>query len=148
MKYMVVLKPEEQRELIRLSRDAKTPPRVLTRARILLKADEGFTDEEVAGLLQVHPATVWGIRKRFSEGGLRAAIDEGRRPGRTSKLSMEQKERLIAVARGEAPEGYTHWSLRLLAEKAVQMGFTESICHETVRKILKKARRGSGLPAE
>jgi transposase len=112
----------------------------VTRARILLRADAGLTIEKISGELDICMSTIWGIRKRFIEGGLNAAINEGPRPGRTPKLNPEQTAQLIAVAKTSAPEGRPHWSLRLLAEKMSQLGFGKSICHETVRTILKKGR--------
>jgi transposase len=103
-------------------------------------ASAGLNDKRVSEALHVSMKTVWGIRKRYVEEGLDAALNDRPRSGRASKLTEKQKARLIAIACGQAPDGHTHWTLRLLAEKAVQLGLTESICHETVRAILREAR--------
>jgi len=95
---------------------------------------------QTAEALQVSMATVWNVRKRFADAGLEAAINEGSRPGRTPKLNPKQKACLIAVAGSRPPAGYPFWSLRLLAEKMVELGFADSICHETIRAVLKEAR--------
>ena len=137
-KYQIELTREQREELLGLLRGGRASARKLTRARILLKANEGFIDKEIARVLDVSMATVWRIRKRFAEEGLASALCERTRPGQRPKLSPKQKAHLIAVACSHAPQGHSHWTLRLLADKAVQLGFTDSISHEAVRAILKK----------
>lgn len=137
-KYVIELTPEQREELLGLLRGGRACARKLTRARILLKASEGFMDKEIARVLDVGMATVWRTRKRFVEEGLLSALSERTRPGQKPKLNPKQKAHLIAVACSKAPEGHSHWTLRLLADKAVQLGFTDSISHEAVRAMLKK----------
>jgi transposase len=83
-------------------------------------------------------ATVGRIRQRFVEEGLEAALKDRPRPGQRRKLSGKQEARLIALACSSPPQGRARWTLRLLADKVVELGLTESICHETVRQVLKK----------
>jgi transposase len=142
-KYVVDLTAEEQTTLKQLLQGGKSSARKLTRARILLNADEGLTDEEIATALDVGIATVERTRQRFVEANLEA-LNELPRPGGQRKLSGRQEAHLIAVACTPAPNGQTRWTLRLLAEQAVELGFADSIARETVRQVLKKTRSNPG----
>lgn len=142
-KYVVGLTPEERTTLEQLLRRGKAGTRKLTRARILLKADEGLSDDEIAAALAVGVATVGRTRQRFVEENLHA-LDEHARPGAQRKLTGKQEAHLIAVACTPAPEGHTRWTLRLLADKVVELGFAETIAHETVRQVLKKTNLNPG----
>jgi transposase len=142
-RYVVDLSAEERATLEELLRGGKAGTRKLTRARILLKADEGLTDEEIAGALDVGTATVGRTRQRFVEENL-AALNERARPGAQRKLSGKQEAHLIAVACTPVPEGHTHWTLQLLADQVVQLGFVDSIARETIRQMLKKTNSSRG----
>ena len=144
IKYRVDLTQEEREQLVGLIGKGKHGARTLARARILLKADEGMSDEAVAAALNVGYATVGRVRQRFVEEGLDRALKEGPRPGAQPKLDERQCAHLIAVACSEAPEGHAHWTLRLLADKVVELGFTESYSHEAVRQTLKKTISSRG----
>jgi transposase len=137
-KYCVHLSVEERMALEQLLRRGKAEIRKLIRARILLQAHDGLSDEEIAIALAVGTSTVRRMRQRFVEVHL-GVLDEYVRPGAQRKLNAQQEARMIAVACTPAPEGHTRWTLRLLAEKVVKMGFVDSISHETVRQVLKKA---------
>lgn len=137
-KYIVELAEEERVRLRTLARRGKAAVRMVARARVLLKADEGFTDEAIAAALDVGTATVGRIRKRFVEQGLEQALRERQRPGQRRKLSGKQEAHMIAVACSTPPEGHVRWTLRLLAGKVVELGFAPSISPETVRQVLKK----------
>src|SRR5262249_48324515 len=115
----------------------------LTRARILLNADEGLTDEEIASGLNVSVATIERTRQRFVEANLEA-LNERPRPGGQRKLSGKQEAHLIAIACTPAPNGQPHWTLRLLADKVVELGLAPSIARETVRQVLKKTPSSPG----
>jgi len=143
-KYRVALSTEERTTLAQLLRRGKAGTRKLTRARILLKADEGLRDEEIAAALHVGTATVGRTGQRFVEENL-GALDEHARPGARRKLTGKPEAPVIAVACTPAPEGHARWTLRLLAEKVVELGFADAMAHETVRQGLKKmhANRGS-----
>jgi transposase len=142
-KYVVDLTAEERSTLEQLVHRGKSSARKLTRARILLQADEGLTDEEIALALTVSIATVERTRQRFVEANLEA-LNELPRPGGQRKLSGKQEAHLIAIACTPAPSGQPHWTLRLLADKVVELGFAESIARETVRQVLKKTRLSPG----
>ncbi len=116
----------------------KSSARKLTRARVLLKADEGLSDEAVVRALNVGIATVGRVRQRFVEEGLESALNDKPRAPRKRKLMGKQEAHVIAVACSQAPEGRARWTLRLLANKVVELGYAQSIAHETARHILKK----------
>ncbi len=137
-KYVVTLTEEERDRLRSLIHRGKAPVRMVARARVLLKADKGCTDETVASALDVGVATVGRIRQRFVERGLEQALKELPRPGKQRKLSGKQEAHLIAVTCSTPPEGHARWTLRLLAGKVVELGFSSSISPETVRQGLKK----------
>jgi transposase len=106
IKYIVDLTDEEQEQLRGLIRKGNTSARKLTRARILLKAHEGLTDQQVAEALNTGTATVGRVRKRFVEEGPHKALNERPRPGKGIKLDGKQQAHLIAVACSKPPEGH------------------------------------------
>ena len=142
-KYRVDLTAEERQTLEQLLQCGKSSARKLVRARILLQADEGLTDEEIATALDVGVATVERTRRRFVERSLEA-LNDLPRPGGQCKLSGKQEAHLIAIACTPAPTGQTRWTLQLLAEQVVALGFAPSIARETVRQVLKKTRSNLG----
>jgi len=109
----------------------------------LLQADEGFTDEEIATALDVGIATVERLRQRFVAMNLEA-LNERPRPGGQCKLTGKQEAYLIAVACTPAPTGQGRWTLQVLAERVVALGFAPSVARETVRQVLKKTRSTPG----
>jgi transposase len=143
-KYIVRLTLEEQTQLLQLTRSGKAGACALLHARILLKADSrseapAWSDEAISEALDVHATTVARVRQRFVEQGLAAAL----RPQPTTrqyerKLDGAAEAHLIALACGPAPEGRAQWTLRLLADKLVELEHVPSISHETVRRTLKK----------
>jgi transposase len=142
-KYVVDLTAEERTTLEQLLVRGKSSARKLTRARILLQADEGLTDEEITAALNVSLATVERTRQRFVEANLEA-LDELPRPGGQRQLSGKQEAHLIAVACTPAPGGQARWTLQLLADQVVELGFADSIARETVRQVLKKTPSSPG----
>jgi transposase len=146
-KYLVELSEQERVYLHKLISSGSAPARKLNRARILLKTDvvgnhaeaQALSDRQIAQMLDTSIATVQRARERFYEGGLEAALERSK-PDRVYRRSLEGRAEahLIALACSEPPQGRDRWSLRLLADKAVELGFVESISHETVRKTLKK----------
>lgn len=150
MKYVVHLSDEERKEVQHLARAGKGSSRKATRARTLLKADAGWQERQIAEALDIHRATVASTRKRFVKEGLEGALNDRPRPGQPRKLDEKGEAHLIALACSTAPEGHDHWTLRLLANKAVELGMVTSFSHEGVRKRLKKTtsspgRRRSGV---
>lgn len=142
-KYIVDLSPDEREQLQLLIRRGKTSARKLTRARILLKASDGFTDEEIVAALTVGIATVERLRKRFVESGL-DAVNERPRPGKKPKLDRKAQARLIAEAGSKAPEGRQRWTLQLLADRVVELKLADSCSYELVRRTLKKTSSSPG----
>ena len=144
-KYIVRLSGQERKSLKRLVSSGKGSARMFTRARILLKADvgsdgPGWPDEKIADALDVTIHTIERIRKQLVEEGLDAVLSRRKYVQKVSrkKLDGDAEAHLIALACADAPEGYTRWSLRLLADKMVELGYVESISHEAVRRVLKK----------
>ena len=143
-KYPVILSDTERDHLKSLIAAGTAPARKLTHARILLKADQssegpGWVDEQVAEAVEVSQPTVSRVRKQHFEEGLEAALNR-RPPNREyhRKLDGKQEARLIALACSEPPEGQARWSLRLLADKLVELEVVEEISYQTVRRTLKK----------
>jgi hypothetical protein len=148
--YRVKLTPEERAHLRELLSKGKAAARTLTHARILLKADEGevgpcLTDDEIGLDLDVNRSTVERVRVRCVEEGFEAALRP--RPSRQlhpRKLDGVQEAHLIALACSPAPKGRTRWSLRLLADKLVELEVVDDISYETVRQTLKKTNSSHG----
>ena len=140
-KYIVDLTPAERETLESLLASGQESARKLTRARVLLKADEDWTDAAISDALDVGTATVERVRKRFVEWGGIQAI-ERRKPRRRyeRKLDGEGEARLVALACSAPPEGRERWTLQLLADELVALEAVdiESISYETVRNIKKK----------
>lgn len=139
-KYVVGLSKDEQKMLRRIVRSGKHSARKIRWSHALLKADAGWTDEKISEALDISLPTVQRIRQRFVEEGLDVALGAHSYKPRpySQKLDGKQEAQLIALACGEAPEGRTRWTLRLLAERIVQLNYVESVSHETVRQVLKK----------
>jgi transposase len=142
-KYPVRLTAPERGELNRLTMQGKIAVRKLNRVKILLFADEnhatgGKTDKEIAEKLDIGAATVERVRRSYVEAGVAVAINEKPRSGRPPTITGEERAKITALACSNAPEGYARWSLRLLAEKLVELEFIDSISYKTVGDILKK----------
>ena len=151
VKFVVRLEPEERQQLLDLIGKGKRAASVLTRARILLKADAGEEgpgrdDAAVAEAVETSASTVHRVRQAFVEEGLEEALYRKKPTGRQyRKLDGDQEARLIAVACGPAPEGRTCWTLRLLADKLVELGVVDGISPECVRTTLKKTNCSRGV---
>ncbi len=145
-KYLVTLTDEERTQLEHLLRGGKAVTRKVTRARILLKAADGWQDSRIAEALSIGRATVERTRQRFVEENL-AAHDERPRPGNSPKLDAKAEARLIAEACSAAPDGRKRWTLCLLADRVVQLQLAESYSYEAVRRVLKKTVSSVGASA-
>jgi hypothetical protein len=142
--YRVVLTETQRAELRGLVGRGVAPARLLTRARILLKADHGeggpgWSDAAIAGALDINPSTVLRVRRQFVADGLEATLAR-KRPDRIYERALDgaQEAHLIALACSETPDGTDRWSLRLLADELVRLEVVETISHEAVRQTLKK----------
>lgn len=143
--YHVDLSDEEREFLLRFIKSGGRSARKITRARILLLADEGKTDKEIAEGLHSSVPTVQRTRKRFVQGGLENALNERPRLGgrKAKKLDEKGEAILTTLAQSAPPVGRKRWTLQLLANRLVELHVVESISDETVRRVCKK--RGLSL---
>lgn len=144
-RYKVTLTEEERRGLEDAVRKGKAAARKLTRARILLLADESDghvrrSDEEIAEALHAGPRTIVRVRKRFVTEGIEQAIEHRPQPCRPDKikLSKEAEQQLLKLAGTDPPDGRGTWTLELLADRLVMLRQVDKVSRETVRKALKK----------
>jgi transposase len=138
--FRVNLNEQERQTLQKIVRSGKDKARKITRCRILLLADggRGKTDKEISDALQVCLATIFNIRRRYCQQGLESAIGEGARSGQPPKFKGKAAAKITAIACSAPPEGQARWSLRLLADRVVELKIVESISHQSVSNILKK----------
>lgn len=144
-RYVVELTLEEREQLQALLKKKGLATKKRKRAEVLLKVDEGeggpgWSHAQAADAFDVHVNTVSSVAKKLVEEGLQAAITRKKhsRPGRNAVIAGDAEATLVALATGKPPEGHAHWTLRLLADRLVQLEAVGSVSHETVRKALKK----------
>ncbi len=137
--YPTTLTDDQRAELRRLIGGGTAPARKLMHARVLLKAEQGLSDAAIAEALEVHPTAVWRGRRRFAEEGFASAL-EHRHPARLKppRLDGRAEANLIALACSAPPAGRARWTLRLLADKLVELELVPGVSPETVRRALKK----------
>jgi transposase len=146
VRYKVTLTKEERRVLEGIIGKGKHTSQEFRNACILLNSDEGefgskSTAESIAKILHIHIKTVERLKQRFVEEGFEFCLSRKDYPEVMNiKTDGDFEAHLIALSCSEAPEGYVRWSLRLLAEKMVELNYVDSISHETVRKVLKKTK--------
>jgi transposase len=149
-RYRVTLTVDERQQLQQRLAAGRAAARSLMHARVLLKTDEGpegpaWTDEQICEAVEISDTTVERIRRRFVEEGLDVAL--GRKPTRRvyqRKLDGAQEAQLIALACSPPPLGRRQWSLRLLADRLVELRFIDGVSYETVRQVLKKTCSSPG----
>ena len=141
---IVHLNEQEREELRQYLRKGKSSARSLTRARILLLADEERDDEEIAETLKVSKSTIIRIRTRYCEGGLDSALHEKARSGAPSKIDGRIEAELTLLACSDPPDGRSKWTVRLLADKLVEIEVVDSISHMSVQRLLKKMKLNLG----
>ncbi len=144
-KYIVRLEPEERERLEKLVGSGKAAAYRIRHANILLASDQsgqgaGLKDEQIAKTLGVSVRSVEYLRQRFVEEGLEAALDRKKqiRPSMEVKLDGHKEAKLVAMCCSKPPEGRRRWTLRLLADRLVELEVVESVSHETVRRTLQK----------
>lgn len=149
-KYRVTLTADERSMLTSMINAGTAPARTLTHARILLKADEApggpaWTDEAIRDALEVGLSTIARVRERFVEESIEAALRR-RTPSRTRERLLDGSEEahLLALTCSSPPAGQERWSLRLLADKMVELEYVAHVSHETVRQTLKKTNSSHG----
>ena len=146
-KYPVALREEQRQYLEKITSSGNAPARKLRRAQILLRSDvqTNWSYEQIQEAFDVSAVTIAKIRKSFVEQGLEAALQR-KKPDREYEciLDGEGEAHLIALACSEPPTGRAHWSLRLLQDRFVKLGYVDNISHETIRRILKKTNSNPG----
>ena len=151
-RYAVRLSSEDQEQLRGLIHGGRHSARVINRARILLKTDEGWSASQVVAALDTSQRTVFRTKRRYAEEGLEGVLHDHPQANRYRKLDDRGEahpvsstgQALIALACSDAPEGHEHWTLRLLAGKVVELGLVPSLSYETVRLRLKKTPSSPG----
>ncbi len=136
--YTVSLSDVERSQLREMTKKGSSSARRVSRAHILLLAHDGAHDAAIAAALHVGTATVERVRKRFVRDGLERALSELPRPGAPRKLDGRQEAHLIALACTDPPVGQQHWTLRLLADRLVELEVVESVSYVTVHRLLQK----------
>ena len=150
-KYIVRLSNEEREILTKLINSGRGPARMFTRARILLKADQsdngpGWSDEKISEALDVTVQTVERVRKQLVEEGFDAVLSRRKYTQKVSrkKIDGDVEAHLVALSCSEPPPGRARWTLRLLADRIVELGYVQTISHEAVRQTLKKTKLNRG----
>jgi len=148
-KYIVELTSEERKQLQQLVKKGKVPGYKIRHAQMLLKADQGnkgpgWPDAQVAEVFAAHVTTVERLRKRFIEQGLETALERNKRNNYARKLDGDAEAHLIAIACSAPPAGRSEWSLRLLADRLVELSVVDSISYMTVSRTLKKTNLSRG----
>jgi transposase len=149
-KYRVILPNDERQDLTTLVSKGKAAARKITRARILLLADESeagpsWSDDHIVEALGISRRTVERTREKWVESGLEAALNHKRTPRPQSKrLDGEAEARLVQLACSEAPDGRERWTMQMLADKLVELEIVETVSDETVRTTLKKMNSNPG----
>lgn len=152
-KYKVRLTDEQRSELLSIVNKGEHNARIVKRANILLLSDEGRTAPQIVEVLSTSEQTVYNIRKRFIQEGLESSIHEKPRPGAKRKFQPEQEAHLIALTCSDPPDGRERWTIRMLANKVVELGILDEVGRETVHRTLKKTlsshgKRNSGASPE
>lgn len=137
-KYIVDLTEAENEELVTLTQKGRPGARKIKRVNILLLANNGKTDSEIAELLHTSWLTVLRTRRKFVEGGLSFALNELPRAGRLPKIDDKVETILTTLAQSQPPAGRVRWTLQLLADRLVTLTHLESLSYEAVRLVLKK----------
>jgi len=150
VRFKVTLIREEREQLTAVLSKGKHTSQQYRNACILINSDEGplgqkLSNEKIAQVLQINTKTVERVKQRFVEEGFDKCIKRKPYPRKGPiKTDGDFEAHLVALSCSKAPEGYARWSLRLLADKMVELKYTDSISHETVRKVLKKTKSSRG----
>lgn len=121
-------------------RRGKANARTLTRAHMLLKCDDGWSNSEITEAFAISEQTIRNVRQRYADGGVQAVLTDKRQECRRQALTDGQAAHVIAIACSEVPDGHDHWTVRMLAGKAIELGYVRRLSPETVRQLLKKTR--------
>ena len=144
VKYIIELTDADRKTLSDIVSKGQSPAKLILRANILLASDKNnkkhMTVAEIANAFSTTPTTVQNVRTSYVNNGLEATINRKKRetPPVPPKVTGDVEAHIIALACGEPPEGYSRWTVRLLADKCVELNYAESISHMTVSRVLKK----------
>jgi transposase len=144
MRQPISLTDQEHQYLQMFVHRGKANTRTLTRARVLLKGAEGWKDQEIVAAFDICQATVTNVYKRYTEDGLEAVLYDKAQQHRRHALTGQQAAHLIAIACSPVPDGHDHWTVRLLANKAVELGFVNNISPNTIHQLLEKTNSNRG----
>jgi transposase len=150
VRYKVTLTQEEHEVCTGVLSKGRHSSQQYRNACILVNTDEGshgqkLSNEQIAQVLQINPKTVERVKQRFVEEGFDVCLDRKPYPRKgPKKADGDFEAHLVAISCSEAPEGFGRWSLRMLADKMVELEYTDSISHETVRQVLKKTKSNRG----
>jgi hypothetical protein len=151
MKNSIVLTTEQRGQLEEVISKGSAKARKIQHAQVLLKIESGkdgpnWSDEQVREAYGVSPTTIWRIRQRFLGQGIEDALNRRPQPERPEKRKVtgEKEARIIALACTQAPTGHSHWSIRLLTQRAIELEIVDEVGRETVRLALKKMRSNLG----
>jgi transposase len=141
--YVVKLTDEERKELERVVKRGKSAAWKIQRAQALLKCDRGqagpaWLDDQIAEAFACTTRSLESWRKQAVERGPLSLLERKPRSGITCKLDGEKEAQLVKLACSQAPDGRNRWTLRLLADRMVELQIVDTICHETVRRAMKK----------
>src|SRR4051812_13577475 len=140
----IELQPEEEAYLKRFISQGKRSARAIKRAHLLLYRHAGKSPQESAELAVVSPATVYNVCQRYHREGIEAALKERARSGQPRKLQLHHEAALTVLACSEPPDGQARWSVRLLHDKAIELGIVEDVGRDTIRLFLKKMHLNRG----
>lgn len=140
----IALSEKDKIYLQKYVRTGKRSARSIKRAQVLLFLHESLPAEQVVERVGISLATLYNIKHRYLREGLALALQDKPKSGAPAQITSRQEAQLTALACSEAPAGYSQWSLRLLSDKMVELGYVEHISHEQVRKMLKKASLNLG----
>ena len=151
-KYTVTLTQDERNDLKKIASKGKHKSQKVINALILLGCDTGefkekrSTNEEISRVLQIGMRKIDRVKKRFVEDGIEITLN-GKKGSRiyTKKADGDFEAHLVALSCSDPPEGFTRWSLRLLADKVVELAYIDQVSHETIRQVLKKTKLNLGV---
>jgi len=143
--FKVKLNKKQEQELLEIIRYGKRPVRQVKKAQILLFANEGKIDKEIAELLHITWVTVQKTRRQFCEEGMAAVLKRKPVPGRPKKVDGRVEAEIMAIALSDPPKGQAKWTLRMISNYVVELEIIQSLSHESVRRTLKKKKLSIGL---
>ena len=141
---LLLLSEADLKKLVLMCSKGTHPAREIKRAEILILGNECYTVNEIAAAVGRDPNTVRNVRRRYIEGGLEDAIKDKPRPGKPQKIFTKEEALITTIACSEAPPGHNKWTIRMIADKFIQLSELDSVCPETIRRVLKKANSSRG----